>query len=320
MLACAYTAFKEKPVYNWPGGCHMRVLITQNIGATDYWRFPWLRYRGHYAIEMMPPIFGAAVLETIPNLTQFVREQPRMAEPEVYYPLEDEPGISRLFAKLTDSDGVLAFANAYGLLGFEEVSRLRAYQEELDERGERVWDWLHQARQLRRLYEVWNLVESGNEKELRRIIQWSSHGVSAILPEIKGHVIADGLRNTAWLYRWKPRDVFGPARLYMVDQFNQNMRNMASPMLLLDAKGALRPYNSPSSLLAAMWLEFGQVASGVRKQIACESCGQWMDVTNNRSHKRKHDRCSLREKMARYRQGKTSTKTPVGPKVRHKNE
>lgn len=85
------------------------------------------------------------------------------------------------------------------------------------------------------------------------------------------------------------------------------MTQMASPMLLLDAKGDLRPYNSAASLLGALWLEFGQVASGVRKQIPCESCGQWMDVTNNRSHKRKHANCSLREKMARYRRGKGLT-------------
>jgi hypothetical protein len=223
----------------------------------------------------------------------------------VYYPLEVESGISRRFASLSDPEGVLTFANAYGLLGFEEVRQLQAYREEVDKNGERVGEWLMKAQQLRRLFEVWDLVQAGNERKLRRIIQWSPHGVSARFPEIKpGHVIADAVRNTAWIDRWKPGDVIGPAKLFLVDQFNQNMGQMASPILLLDAKGTLRPYNSPTSLLSAMWLEFGQVASGVRKQILCESCGQWMDVTNNRSHKRKHANCSLREKMARYRHKK----------------
>jgi len=280
----------------------MRVLITQNAGATEYWRFPWLRYRGQYTLEMRPPVFGKTLLHTYPDLKlQFVRAQTEPLIPEVYYPLEEEPGISRRFASLNDPDGVLAFANAYGLLGFENVPRLQAYREEIDKAGERVAEWLGEAQQLRRLFEVWDLVQAGNKRPLGRIIQWSRYGVSAMFPDTSRCAIADGVRNAAWIDRWKPGEVFGPAKLFLLDQFNQNMGQMASPMLLLDAKGNLRPYNSPASLLGALWLEFGQVASGVRKQLVCESCGQWMDVTNNRSHKRKHANCSLREKMARYR-------------------
>ena len=192
----------------------MRVLITQNAGATDYWRFPWLRYRDQYALEMRPPVFGKALLQTNPDLKiQFVRPLAESLIPDVYYPLEDEPGISRRFASLRDPDAVLAFANAYGLLGFEEVPRLQAYREELDDNGERVGEWLMEAQQLRRLFEVWDLIQAGNKRELRRIIQWSPHGVSAMFPEVTpGYVIADGVRNADWIDRWKRGDVFGPAK------------------------------------------------------------------------------------------------------------
>src|SRR5262249_45675160 len=144
----------------------------------------------------------------------------------------------------------------------------QAYQNEVCTLGERVQDWLMQARRLKRLYQIWDLLEADNKNELGHIIRWDTNGVIALFPEVNplgehtGTAIAHGIRNIDWLKRWKPGDVIGPAKLYLVDQFNENMHQMASPMLLLDAKGALRPYNSPASLLAALWLEFGQVASG----------------------------------------------------------
>lgn len=279
--------------------------MTRSSGATDYWRFPWLRYRNQYVLEMRPPIVLAALLQDYPNLRfQFVRARREALTPEVYFPLEGQDSISRQFSRLSDPDGVLAFANDYGLLGFEEVPRLQRFREEVEENGECVNEWLWEAEKLKRLYDVWDFVEVGNEKGLREIIRWSDGGVSAIFGEAQIAIADRSRNNTSWIHKWKSGDVFGPARLFLVDQFNLNAVQMASPMLLLDASGALRPYNAPASLLAALWLEFGQVASGVRKQKLCESCGRWMDVTNNSSHKRKHDRCSLREKMARYRQRK----------------
>jgi hypothetical protein len=282
----------------------MYVKTTTDRGATDYWRFQWLRHKGRYEIVWKPPIFAADLLVRYPDLKFPFLNLTASAPPEVYCPLEDAPGISREFARLQNVDSVLQFANTYGLLGLEEVRRMHAHKKEIEKAGENVNLWIEEAAKLARQYSVWDLVNSDATGELRKIIRW--HGRNAVtvrFPDTE-QVIADQLRNASWVKKWKPGEVIGPAKLYLIEQFNQNMLNMASPMLLLNAKEQMRPHNSPSSLLGAIWLEFGQIASGARRHVSCESCGKVMDVTGLRSDKRKHSNCVLREKMARYRNAK----------------
>lgn len=269
----------------------MRVRMTRNTGATDYWRFPWSRCGGGYELrrrerdDLWPvPVIYLSWPQNYSGPT------------DVYFPLEEAPGISREFAAIRTQDECLEFAGKYGLLGL--VSRSA---EELDMYGEPVSNWLTEARSLRRVYEVWDLIAAGDERQLRAIVRWlDQSAVTACFPEGKT-CIADQARNTSWLATWKTGETLGPAKLFIVNAYNRAMDQMASPMLLLNAKGELRPYNAPSSLLGALWLEFGQIVTGARRQIPCESCGKLMDVTENRKHKRKHSVCAHREKMARYR-------------------
>ena len=287
----------------------MRVVLTRNTGATDYWRFPWVRFPDKFVLGIreytQEPLEG--------------RKYPAImltpgAETQVYFPLEDEPGISETFGGISDASAALDFANRFGELGLSGVIRYQARYNSIPQAvpyGEEIRDWLFEAGKLHRFYCVWNALRDENHSELRRIIQWEhsrKYGlvVTAVFPEAKT-AIANAGKNTQWLRSWSRGDVVGPAKLYLADQFNENMYAMASPMLLLDFKGLLRPYNSTASLLGALWLEVGQLASGVRKQLPCESCGKVMDVTGLRSDKRKHDKCVLREKMARYRSAKRET-------------
>jgi hypothetical protein len=263
----------------------MKVHQIRNTGATDYWRFPWIRQKAHGIRQKGKGRF-----------TEFVCwiDQPN---PDVYYPLEENPGISREFASLRNSSDVLEFANAYGLLGLEKVP---GTPKVVDPGEEPVRRWLSAAAQLKYAYLLLDSIASNDERELAKMIRYrpGENIFTAKLPT-----------------RWKPGELIDVAKRLIAEDFNQRMTGMASPALLLDAAGSFRSYNSPSSLLAAVWLEFGQIASGARKQMICESCGKWMDVTENRTNKRKHDNCSLREKMARYRKslkdkenGKTKTR------------
>lgn len=289
----------------------MIVKSTRNTGATDYWHFKWLRFPGRFVIGVR-----GATREPLCREYQAITLT-QGAEAQVYFPLKDEPGISRAFSELSDASAALGFANRFGELGLVGVGRFQERYNSLPTEarpfGEDIRDWLFEARKLHRLYRVWDALRDEDHAELRRIIRWEhskKYGVvvTAVFPETET-AIANAGTNTHWLGSWRRGDVVEPAKLYLAEQFNGNMYGMASPMLLLDTKGrldkdahaVLRPYNSTTSLLGALWLEFGQLASGVRKQLPCESCGKVMDVTSNRSHKRKHDSCSNREKMARYR-------------------
>jgi hypothetical protein len=292
----------------------MHVLLNKNVGATDYWRFPWLRFKGGYSVTWRPPIFQAALLRKQPDLKFPFIQTPDKPGPEVYYPLEEAPGISRQFLAVRNVDDALAFANDYGLMGLDAVPRYSGHRAELDQNGENLNDWFLEATELGQAYEVWDLI-AGDVGGLREIVVGTAQGMPVIWPKTGRR--GRSFRTPHWVQPapgLKPEEVLALAKGFIAERYNRKMMQMASPMLLLDAKGAFHSYNRPSSLLGALWLEFGEIASGSRKQVLCESCGQWMDVTDNRSHKRKHDRCVLREKMARLRQkqrdGRAETNTP----------
>jgi hypothetical protein len=289
----------------------MRLLTTKNTGATDYWHFPWFRYPGECKLEWKAPIFMASLLRENPGLKMPFIRRPEM-QPEIYYPLEINPGISREFSELKDLDGACAFANKFGVLGLESVPRYAGCLEELHTNGENVNDWRSEATQLKQVYEVWDLAACDGASDrksvieavrgLREIVTLNEQGCPILLPKA-GH-LKEPRGSRSSVGSLKQNVLFGLAKQFIAERFNHRMVQMASPALLLDAKGNLRPYNVPASLLAALWLEFGQLASGVKKQKLCESCGRWMDVTGCRSDKRKHRNCIHRETMARYRAGR----------------
>src|ERR1035437_3045864 len=245
----------------------MRVKLTTDRGATDYKRFAQTRCKERYEIVGAPPIARAGLLELYPHLKlPFLKPLASTADlQEVYYPLEDAPGISRKFAQLRTVEDVLQFANTYGLLGLEEVRRFEGHREEILKVGEGVNLWLGEAAQFARLYSVWDSVNSRcswhparaatncrgcasvSERELRKIIKWQRPNfVTVRFPDAE-HVIASNAQNTSWFGKWKVGEVLGPAKLYLIEQYNTNMFGSASPILLLNAKGEMRPHISTTS-------------------------------------------------------------------------
>jgi hypothetical protein len=229
----------------------------------------------------------------------------------VYYPLEDESAISRQFAALQDPDDVLAFANQFGLLGLEDVPRYRRQYDEIHKNGEMVSDWLGEAYELRDMYEVWDAVVDADANTLRGLFvwggmappdfRWTPKCVPVLVPKA-GRKRVNQDRFPA--IRLEREELLRKSRMFIAERFNRKMNGMASPTLLLDLKGGLHPHSQPASLLGALWLEFGRVASGVSRQIICKICKRWMDVTQHRKDKRVHASCLEREKKAHYRERK----------------
>lgn len=283
----------------------MRILVARDDTAS-YWRFPWLRYTGGCSLVWKPPIVHATLLLRNPDLLlPFIQvpEGASAATAEVFYPLEAENAPSRQFAGIRDLDGALAFANRFGLLGLEGVPRYRGHCDELDANGESVNNWLSEAARLRDLYEVWDLISAEDEPGLRKLITWTPEDKPRAILVPKAGRPPQG-RNRPGLGELKLGQVLWMAKRFVVERFNQEMIGMASPTLLLDKWGNVRVHNTPTSLLAALWLEFLEVASGARRQTTCEVCRKWMDVTGHRNDKRMHPTCLERVKKARYRERK----------------
>ncbi len=219
---------------------------------------------------------------------------PNEGNAEVYYPLQEHPGLAREFAAISDANAALEFATRYGLLGLRGPGRE-------DVGAEDVGSWLLEAHRLQMALHVWDLLDAKDTRGLRGIFRWEEGSVMARFPNRVTRWIAGTAHNPQWLRVWHHGDVVGPAKLFLVEEFNQVMDGKASPTLLLDANGNFKPYSTPVSLLAALWLQFSEVMTGVRALKPCELCGSLMDVTDNRHHKRMHDHCSLRLRMARYR-------------------
>jgi hypothetical protein len=280
----------------------MMVHVTKDSGVRDYWTFSWLRFPAGYAFEeraIHPP---SPQIKLDPKRRELlIAEKRGIPSPDIYHPLEDVPGISRIFSEVRTPSAALAFANEYGTLGFDRVPRFLLRHD--SDGGERVMDWLHEAQRLRNLYTLLDLCASGDQRELSKMVHWGAGSVMVSFSKTIKRAIAHSGKNTQWLKRWKHGDPFGPSKLFIAEEYNSQIDQMASPLLLLDLKSDLRPHISPTCLLGAIWLEFGEVASGVRKQIPCEYCGRIMDVTGLNRNKRVHKNCSLRVRMARYRQG-----------------
>lgn len=127
----------------------------------DLFQFEWLVDQDGYEIEDMPPGEGHSRPDQIGHL-----EIRRRGGPLRYYrPSEEDPGIARRFASLSeDTDSVLEFVNRFGLLGlwihdptpeneilgqiFREIRKLRLLYSLLDT-GDRQFALQHFNKALR---------------------------------------------------------------------------------------------------------------------------------------------------------------------------
>lgn len=228
---------------------------------------------------------------------------------EAYLPFNEENGISVSFSQLHSEDDVLKFADKYGLLGLEHVRRHRNLVD-FYWIAERVDMWLDEAETLRNVYEVSEILRTQDERRLKKVVCWEDDGtVLAKFPRRNSErhrelFITRKAGDRSWLKDRRYRDPFAPAKLFLANEFNGNMAELASPTLRLDSMGRIQPYTEPTCLLSAIWVELEGLITGLRRRLRCEVCRHWLDVTDKRSDKRMHDKCSHRRKMARYRNKK----------------
>jgi len=218
--------------------------------------------------------------------------------PGVYKPFE-EPDLMLDFAKLKTASDVLQFANKFGELGFDNETWRLQYRHLYG--PESVMEWLSEAAGVRHVLSIWELIEGNDTAALRRIFQWDGDAVLANLGHGHRVLVANWHHNTEWLPRMKKGDVLTPAKLYLAFQINYRLKGAADVGIRLDSVRKFRPISRPVNLLRGIWIMVSETATGIRKVRPCEKCRELMDVTTHRSHKQMHSRCSLRERMRKYR-------------------
>ncbi len=247
------------------------------------------------------------------------------------FSLKDEPGLFLKFARLEDKpEAFVSFANQHGWLMPANLA--------VNPRTNHMTDvlpisvWRKELTAMKIATHLWDAVQRKDQRELRRYIKWnkaeytvrleiavSAQGVSGVEA---GTRIEDVLRrpytvSNSWLVRdesekremqkfgpgtgWEPGDTLGPTRLEIQKLINQRLEEYCHPRLYLGKDGKHVGLVTAVNLLGCLWLQFYQEVSGLQRLRRCEICHEELDVMENRSHKRVHDKCSGRERMRRYR-------------------
>lgn len=247
-----------------------------------------------------------------------------------YEPISEKPVLFMEFARLGGSEEeIVGFANQYGRLGVGKA---------LDDHqlGENLPMWRNSIVTMACAVKIFEHLKDDDETALSDHIVWSENGQSVFFHMTDS--MTDGLtqdmiqelRKVAFeldhnkpigmLESFVPGDVFQPAKLWLLKLVNKSLRGEASPCLYFDDNGQMGPYVSPHNLRACLWLQLYRALTE-RDFRRCAICHGWMDTTNQRSDKKRHDTCYEREKK-RKQANKAVKKTKIStrslPEQTHK--
>jgi hypothetical protein len=211
----------------------------------------------------------------------------------------------------TTEESILAFAARFGTLG---LRREHFHSTECSEIfGESAPAWGQAIGEFQFWFRVWEAVENRDLRALGRMLS-----DARVPPEV---FAARDLRKTALraivnsinnhLHAWAPITVVHQGCFKQSCPFNtrplpsKQLQYVSYELRVSEIGGGnkITGHLNPSSLLVAAWLQLAEVACGQRRFRPCDICGQLMDVskTARPGSKRVHGRCSLTQRMRRYR-------------------
>lgn len=264
-------------------------------GTDETYQFTWTKAQGGYEVADYK---GQRTI------------WPRRGRFITWYPLESSEWAFS-FAGVSDEATICEFASKYGWLGWQKDPQSQSTNRDIDGIEEDVRYWLRASAAFRRALELWESLRSGKDSDLRK------HVTHRPLQDLYPHsdlmgscieVTAAGVSNFLYLRdilgkpkmpesTWKLNDLRGPVLHVLTQLVNDELEGSVSLTMNLELRQCFRPAN----LRACIWLIFLHVITGVRKIRNCELCGGLLDVTDCRSHKRTHSRCSGTERTRRYR-------------------
>ncbi len=217
-------------------------------------------------------------------------------------------GLFMQFAHLRPTEeGVLEFANRYGLLGFPTMadSDTNPNRALIGIPGEKLANWSQEIRSMREAVKLHEQVRA-NSPELKQVITWGSGFVDYANPYGRSFRIADNSKPER-MAKLSHGDMAGPGHYALQIMLNRTLREHPSvPKLFWDNDGkvpVLRMKLAPKNLLAAMWLQFALATEGSRNYRQCDVCGDWFEgPSENRDEGKKFCKQACRFKAYRQRQ------------------
>ena len=147
------------------------VHLTRPLGPAGYFKFPWLRWKKGFSIEWNRPAWAKKVDSMESHKEPYLALVDGGAAAEIYYPLEEAPGIAREFTQIVTAEAALAFANRYGWLGLINMPQFNTWiPARLTGGGENVNCWLTEAGRLKRAFHVWDLIASGDRLDRKSVV------------------------------------------------------------------------------------------------------------------------------------------------------
>jgi len=217
---------------------------------------------------------------------------PNGIETKTTQPL-DHGGLFRTFAATEPTtEGILAFVKKHGPLGIQKISAYfnkenalrQTYEddwEKLGAVGENIDNWIREIRWMRNVLNLYDHIEEMAPEYIR----WE--GYREVWLDLPGgsKLIASGEKNPELLLELRPGDAIGPATTWILYCINYQIKDSVPQMSIIN--GCLQTYISPSSLLAALWLQFSIAIAEEKKYQACKHCGTYFEIGTGRGQRTK---------------------------------
>lgn len=233
-----------------------------------------------------------------------------------YQPLRDQPNLFHTFAQLSSAEEIACFADTYGRLGLADTESYGHFCEAIDA-------WMEHVLAVRTATWVLDIVEEPTSaaKHIAPLIDWSLVEKNGLLgfystknglqPAPRGSTARHELgwigESTALVLTDKGKSdvIVSSTRQFLAAAINRRLWQGVSPELVVSREKLVSRY-TPSSLIAAIWLQVYRRAIGATRFRRCEYCGERMDVTGRRQNYKVHSSCSGRERKRRYRANRAS--------------
>jgi hypothetical protein len=187
--------------------------------------------------------------------------------------LREETALFLEFAKVDlTCEGVVAFANRYGTLGLPvTIGSPRTNKQQGINVGEALAAWYTEISAVRRLLPLYY-----PDRKPEIIFETDTERITARWPNGWEMVVFRATEpDTYERLKGKPTEIM---RHYLKMQINRKLSEHTSTGRLLDYNGALTLFIVPSSLIAAIWLQFACAIDDNRKYRSCKNCKKWFGL------------------------------------------
>lgn len=243
----------------------------------------------------------------------------------VFNPMQQYTGLFRTLAGTPPTtEGILAFAKQYGMLGVEPswLYLPTGVPGQVHPRScESLTAWQKAIYHLCAVVRLWEDWKARNLAALSSSIVWDEHGgvsyTATTEPPwqlgMRWQLIAAPHYNNDLLRQFVPGDVIGPA-LAVLHTFINRELEATTPQLRCEKHTSQYTLGyCPKTLLSACWLQFALAVTQAQSFRQCAMCPTWFAVGGTRQSRTDKLFCSNRCKTAYYRaRGQNRPTAPVG--------